>query len=230
MSLVLPWLDNDSLEFPDLSTALRSPNGLLAAGGDLRPERLLAAYQRGIFPWFSDDQPILWWSPDPRMVLFPAELHVSRSLAKRIRQQRFTLTTDQAFAGVLAGCAGPRRDSNGTWLDASMQRAYQELHRLGHAHSVEILDGDLLVGGLYGVALDGIFFGESMFSLVPDASKLALVWLAQHLPACGYRLIDCQVPTAHLASMGARQIPRDEFIRWLPDATDISRVARWPIQ
>ncbi|HTQ99474.1 MAG TPA: leucyl/phenylalanyl-tRNA--protein transferase [Candidatus Acidoferrum sp.] len=230
MSLVLPWLEPDTLEFPDTATALTTPNGLLAAGGDLHPQRLLAAYRHGIFPWFSDNQPILWWSPDPRMVLFPDELHISRSLAKVLKHATFTVTTDQAYAQVLTGCAGPRPGSDGTWLDSSMQQAYQTLQTLGHAHSIEVWSDGQLVGGLYGVALDGIFFGESMFSRAANASKIALVWLTSRLAALDYRIIDCQVPTPHLASMGARLIPRCEFNHYLPATADISRPARWPIQ
>ena len=212
MRVSLPWLDPVSLEFPDPSTALTTPNGLLAAGGDLSPARLLCAYHLGIFPWFSDGQPILWWSPDPRMVLLPAELHISRSLAKTLRSGRFTFSSDQAFADVLLGCAGNRRDSDGTWLDIDMQQAYSELHRLGHAHSVEI------------------FFGESMFSRESDASKAALATLVKALIPAGYRLIDCQVTNPHLATLGARQIARQEFMQYLPSTADISRPAHWPLQ
>src|SRR5688572_23974986 len=164
MSISLPWLDDEDLDFPDPASALLAPNGLLAAGGDLRPERILRAYHKGIFPWFSEDQPPLWWSPDPRMVLFPDDLHISRSMAKFLRNHPFTITTDQRFREVMAGCAGPRKGSDGTWLSEEMQAAYLELHKLGHAHSVEIWQEDSLVGGLYGIALEGIFYGESMFS------------------------------------------------------------------
>lgn len=230
MRVPLPWLDPASIDFPDPSTALTNPNGLLAAGGDLTPARLLQAYRQGIFPWFSDDQPILWWSPDPRMVLFPRELHISHSLAKTLRSGRFTFSSDMVFAEVLAGCAGPRRDSDGTWLDANMREAYTELHRLGHAHSIETWQDGELVGGLYGVALEGIFFGESMFSHVADASKSALATMVQALIPAGFRLIDCQVANPHLATLGARQIPRREFMQYLPEATAISRPALWPLQ
>ncbi len=230
MRIALPWLDDDTLDFPDTATALTDPNGLLAAGGDLRPPRLLAAYQHGIFPWYSANQPLLWWSPDPRMVLFPAEIKISRSLSKILRQNHFAVTTDTAFAAVLAGCAGPRRGVDGTWLDSGMQQAYLQLHRAGHAHSVEIWRNGQLAGGLYGIALDGIFFGESMFSHQNNASKVALVWLAHTLVEYGVRLIDCQLQSPHLASMGARTIPRNEFNGFLPATADISRPARWPIQ
>lgn len=230
MRIALPWLDPETLDFPDPATALTNPNGLLAAGGDLRPARLLEAYRRGIFPWYSDDQPILWWSPDPRMVLLPDELHISRSLAKTLRSGRFRVTSDQAFERVVQGCAGPRRHSDGTWLDSAMQQAYLQLHRLGHAHSVEVWQADLLAGGLYGVALDGIFFGESMFSRVTDASKVSLVTLAVALKQAGYHVIDCQVASAHLASLGARLIARKAFAAFLPASADISRPAHWPLQ
>jgi leucyl/phenylalanyl-tRNA--protein transferase len=230
MSIQLPWLDDDSLDFPDTATALTDPNGLLAAGGDLQPERMLAAYCHGIFPWYSDNQPILWWSPDPRMVLFPAEINISRSLAKLLRNNPFTVTTDRVFAAVLTACAGPRGGAVGTWLDPSMQQAYQRLHAAGHAHSVEIWQDGSLAGGLYGIALDGIFYGESMFSHASNASKVALVWLCRTLSDYGYQLIDCQLASPHLESMGARVIPRREFNHYLPASFDISRPARWPIQ
>ncbi len=230
MRIALPWLDPASLDFPDPATALTNPNGLLAAGGDLRPARLLEAYRRGIFPWYSDGQPILWWSPNPRMVLMPADIHISRSLAKTLRSGRLRVTTDLAFKQVLQGCAAPRRHVDGTWLDAAMQRAYLHLHQLGHAHSLEVWQGENLAGGLYGIALDGIFFGESMFSRVTDASKVALVTLADTLHAGGYRVIDCQVASPHLASLGARLMTRDAFAALLPTTTDISRPAHWPVQ
>lgn len=230
MRIALPWLDPETHDFPDPATALSNPNGLLAAGGDLRPTRLLEAYRRGIFPWYSQDQPILWWSPDPRMVLFPHELHISRSLRKTLRSGRFQVTSDCAFERVLRGCAGPRRYSDGTWLDSAMQQAYLQLHKLGHAHSVEVWQDETLAGGLYGVALDGIFFGESMFSRATDASKVALVSLVGALQADGYRVIDCQVASPHLASLGAREVTRNEFAAFLPNGVDISRPAHWPVQ
>ena len=230
MSIQLPWLADATLDFPDTATALTEPNGLLAAGGDLRPARLLAAYRHGIFPWYSDNQPILWWSPDPRMVLFPEEINISRSLAKLLRNNPFTVTSDRAFAAVLSGCAGPRRGASGTWLDPGMQAAYLRLHAAGHAHSVEVWQDGNLAGGLYGIALDRIFYGESMFSHVSNASKVALVWLARTMVDYGYQLIDCQLQSPHLASMGARLIPRSEFSLFLPQNSDISRPARWPIQ
>jgi leucyl/phenylalanyl-tRNA--protein transferase len=191
---------------------MEHPNGLLAAGGDLSPERLLAAYRRGIFPWYEEPQPVLWWTPNPRSVLIPAELHVSRSLRKVLRRGSFALGVDTAFSRVMAECAGPRPGSHGTWIGREMLRAYIELHRRGHAHSVEVFDpSGELVGGLYGVALGGVFFGESMFSRRRDASKVALVALVDIISRGGFGLIDCQVGNPHLASLGARDIDRLDF-------------------
>jgi leucyl/phenylalanyl-tRNA--protein transferase len=213
---MIPWLDGDT-PFPPLPSALKHPNGLLAAGGDLSPERLLDAYRRGIFPWFSAGDPILWWSPDPRMVLFPGELKISRSLAKTLRNRRYEARFDYGFSAVVARCAAPREGEPGTWISDVMLAAYGNLHRLGHAHSVETwIDGEL-AGGLYGVALGGVFFGESMFSRVRDASKIALVALVAHLKSRGYGLIDCQMRTRHLESLGAREIPRRRFARLLEE-------------
>ena len=199
--------------FPPVSSALTEPDGLLCAGGDLRPERILAAYRRGIFPWYAEGQPILWWSPDPRMVLFPHELKVSRSLRKSLRNRGFRITFDTCFDRVVACCAASGgRDFEGTWISPEMRQAYTELHALGHAHSVEAWQGDDLVGGLYGLQLGRIFFGESMFSTAADASKVALYWLVQRLLEDGVELIDCQVASEHLFSLGARLIPRTEFL------------------
>ncbi|TLS17775.1 MAG: leucyl/phenylalanyl-tRNA--protein transferase, partial [Betaproteobacteria bacterium] len=200
-------------EFPPLATALSEPNGLLAVGGDLAPERLLAAYRRGIFPWYSPGEPILWWSPDPRMVLFPAEFKVSRSLGRTLRRGGYEVRLDTAFARVIAACAQtPRRGQHGTWIVPEMQAAYRRLHELGLAHSVETwVDGEL-VGGLYGIALGRMFYGESMFSWRSDASKIAVAHLARYLERLGFGMVDCQMHTAHLASLGAREIPRDDFI------------------
>jgi leucyl/phenylalanyl-tRNA--protein transferase len=211
---LIPWLDSGD-PFPEVERALAEPNGLLAAGADLSLPRLLEAYRNGIFPWFSHDQPILWWSPDPRMVLFPAELKVSRSLARTLRNARFEVRADTAFDAVIEGCRQPRRGESGTWITEVMAEAYATLHRAGFAHSVETwLDGKL-VGGLYGVALGRAFFGESMFARVSDASKVALVALTRQLRHWGFGMIDCQMNTAHLASFGAREIPRAEFTRGL---------------
>ncbi len=204
--------------FPDPNTAETEPNGLLAVGGDLSPRRLLNAYCQGLFPWYSEDQPILWWSPDPRMVLYPTELHVSRRLRKTLRRGRLEVSVDRAFEAVIQACAGPRRGATGTWLLSEMIDAYRRLHALGHAHSVETwLEGEL-VGGLYGVAQGAAFFGESMFSTVPDASKVALVSLVEHCLRTGIELIDCQVYSEHLESLGAREIPRSEFLEQIGTA------------
>lgn len=214
----LVWLDpaDPFAPFPPPERALSQPDGLLAAGGDLSVPRLLRAYQNGIFPWFEEGQPILWWSPDPRLVLFPTEIRVRRSLRKVLRNRPWRITMDTAFGAVVAGCAAPRRGQNGTWITRSMAEAYQALHQAGYAHSVEVWSprGELL-GGLYGVAIGGVFFGESMFTRVPDASKVALVWLARQLERWGFGLIDCQMVTGHLLRMGARTLPRREFLRLL---------------
>ena len=209
---MLKWLAPGE-PFPPAGSALKDPNGLLCAGGDLSPERLLEAYRRGIFPWYSGDEPILWWSPDPRMVLYCAELKVSRSLAKSVRNKGYEVRIDTAFREVLSGCAGARRDGGGTWLGEDMRRAYVALHRAGYAHSVETWAKGELLGGLYGVALGRMFYGESMFSRATDASKVALVGLVEELRARGFPLIDCQVRTPLLASLGAREIPRRSFLR-----------------
>ncbi len=208
---MLTWLDPAD-PFPPVERALRRPNGLLAAGADLSPARLLDAYSRGIFPWFGDDDPLLWWSPDPRMVLRPPDLRVTRSLRKRIRSRVFRVTADTAFEAVMAGCAGPRADADGTWITGEMFEAYVALHRLGHAHSIESWAGDELVGGLYGVALGRMFFGESMFARQSDASKVAFAYLVRQLERWGFTMIDCQMATAHLASLGAREVPRAIFL------------------
>jgi leucyl/phenylalanyl-tRNA--protein transferase len=209
---VIPFLDLDD-PFPPVDLALRDPNGLLAAGADLSPARLIDAYARGIFPWFNDDDPVLWWSPDPRMVLAVNEVRVSRSLRRTIRSAKFRMSADTAFSAVVAGCADPRPDQNGTWITQEMASAYARLFAMGYAHSIEAWSGDLLVGGLYGVALGRMFFGESMFARRSDASKVALVLLARQLARWGFEFIDCQMSTAHLASLGAREISRASFVR-----------------
>ena len=209
---MLTWLERDDA-FPPVEKALRDPNGLLCAGADLSPVRLLEAYRRGIFPWYSGEEPILWWSPDPRMVLFCDELKVSRSLAKSLRNKGFEVRVDSAFPKVIKACSEPRKGEGGTWLGPEMQAAYATLHRLGHAHSFETWQGGKLVGGLYGVALGRMFYGESMFSRATDASKVALVALVGELRARGFPLIDCQQNTPLLGSLGAREIPRRQFLR-----------------
>jgi len=209
----ITWLSpHDAPEwFPPAEQALEEPAGLLAAGGDLSPERLVAAYRRGIFPWYSPGQPVLWWSPDPRAVLFPEEFRISRSLAKTLRNGGFSATTDGDFAAVIDGCAAPRAASPGTWITSEMRAAYLELHRRRFAHSVEIRRGGELVGGLYGVRLGSVFFGESMFSRARDASKAALARLVELCRQEGIVVIDCQLPSRHLESLGARSIPRAQF-------------------
>lgn len=209
MALYPMWIPDSAppRAFPDVCVALEEPNGLLALGGDLRPERLLYAYAHGIFPWYSDGQPILWWSPDPRMVLEPARLHLSRSLSRRLRRGGYRVTWNSCFRRVVQACAAPRARQSGTWILPEMLQAYTRLHRLGHAHSIECWKDGELAGGLYGVAIGRVFFGESMFSALPDASKVALV----HLCAAGYALIDCQLPSDHLARLGARTMSRCSF-------------------
>jgi leucyl/phenylalanyl-tRNA--protein transferase len=206
--------------FPDVELAEQEPDGLLAVGGDLSPARLINAYRQGIFPWYNPGQPILWWAPDPRTVLFPAHLKVSRSLRKTLRRQRMQTSLDQAFRDVVQACGEPRRDQAGTWILPEMMEAYTRLHHLGLAHSVEVWQGEALVGGLYGVAMGRVFFGESMFSRISDASKVALVHLVNRLSDWDYRLIDCQVYSEHLTTLGAEPISRRRFSRllahWLP--------------
>ena len=207
-------------DFPDVEQALREPDGLLAAGGDLSPQRVLSAYRRGIFPWYSEGQPILWWSPDPRAVLFPTDLKLSRSLRRTLRRCRFDITWDSAFEQVIDACAAPRAGAGGTWITPEMATAYTRLHRLGYAHSVEARVDGKLVGGLYGIALGRVFFGESMFSRMPDASKVAFAHLVRQLHHWGFELIDCQVYSDHLASLGARTVPRAEFTALLDECVE----------
>ena len=214
---MVPWIGPLD-PFPPVERATTRPNGLLCAGADLRLARLVDAYRSGIFPWYSGDEPILWWSPDPRMVLFCDELKVSRSLSKNIRNKGYVVKIDTAFLDVLEGCASPRRDAGGeagTWLGADMLAAYARLHRAGYAHSFECWLEGTLVGGLYGVAVGRMFYGESMFSRATDASKVTLVALVEELRQRGFPLIDCQVRTPLLAQLGAREIPRREFLRRL---------------
>ena len=224
----LASLSRQSLDFPPLEHALREPDGLLALGGDLSPERLISAYRHGCFPWFQDGQPILWWSPDPRMVLLPAELHVSRSLRKTLRQGRFAVSFDRDFPAVIRACAEPRTYADGTWITPAMQAAYLELHRRGLAHSVEVWQDDRLVGGLYGLSIGRLFFGESMFSLETDASKAALAVFSRQLCRWRFTLIDCQVPNDHLRRLGGFEMPRNTFLRWLSGALQTeTRRGRW---
>lgn len=212
---MIPWLD-PSTPFPPIETALTEPNGLLAAGADLSPSRLVDAYRHGIFPWYGEGQPILWWSPDPRMVLHLSEFRVSRSLEKRLRRREFDVRVDTAFDAVVDACASvPRGQGGGTWITAAMIDAYRRMHRRGYAHSVEAWRGDELAGGLYGLALGRMFFGESMFARQTDASKVALAGLVGWLRQRDIPLIDCQQETRHLASLGARPIPRARFAQHL---------------
>ena len=222
---MIPWLA-PSDPFPPLERALEEPNGLLAAGADLSVPRLIEAYRGGIFPWFSEGQPPLWWSPDPRMVLLPPELKLPRSLRKRLARRDYEVRADTAFEDVIRACAAPRPGQEGTWITAELAAAYVALHRAGHAHSVETWIGGELAGGLYGVALGRLFFGESMFTRVPDASKIALAHLVRQLERWRYGMIDCQMKTAHLARFGAREIPRGEFMRKLSILVNYPRTVR----
>jgi len=212
---MIPWL-TDIDDFPPVAQAMRHPNGLLAASASVSSVRLLQAYRGGIFPWFNPGEPVLWWSPDPRMILMPEELKISRSFAQVLRNHPYQVRTDTAFEQVMRVCAAPRSEQNGSWIDEQMIAAYCELHRQGNAHSVEVWQGDTLVGGLYGVSIGQMFYGESMFSRVANGSKIALAHLCQRLlrvqPGACPAMIDCQMHTPHLASLGAREIPRNEFI------------------
>jgi len=214
-SLRIYWLDpaTPDAAFPDPELALTQPNGLLAMGGDLSPQRLQRAYAAGIFPWYNPDEAILWWCPDPRTVFETGHLHVSQRLARTLARHDYALTLDEAFGDVLSGCAADRAGQPGTWLGADMQAAYMRLHTLGHAHSIEVWRHGCLVGGLYGVAIGRMFFGESMFSRVSDASKIALVWLARQLAAWDFPLLDGQVGSGHLYRMGAYDMPRSSFLQ-----------------
>lgn len=218
----------DETAFPAVESALRDPNGLLALGGDLRPQRLYQAYRRGIFPWFNPGDPILWWSPDPRTLLYPGRFHASRSLRKVLRRSEHRVSLDQDFGAVIRACAAPREPGGGTWLVPEMIAAYERLHDLGLAHSVEVwLEGEL-VGGLYGVAIGGAFFGESMFSRASNGSKIALAHLCAQLHDWNFELIDCQMRTEHLISLGAVEVPRADFIRQLERLCDLpGRPGRW---
>jgi len=224
---MIPWLTPES-HFPPLDTALLKPSGLLAAGGDLSPQRLIEAYRRGIFPWFNEGEPILWWSPDPRMVLFPGELKISRSLRKTLKKDNYEIRVDNAFSEVIQACAAPRGEQPGTWIHAEMISAYTALHEMGVAHSVEVWMRGELMGGLYGVSQGKVFFGESMFSRIPDTSKIAFVHLVKQLERWGFHMIDCQMKTTHLASLGGREISREEFGQKLKELVNYTeRVEKW---
>jgi leucyl/phenylalanyl-tRNA--protein transferase len=223
---LIPWLTGD-MPFPPVDTALRSPNGLLAAGGALSSHRLLDAYRHGIFPWFNPGDPILWWSPDPRMVLVPGEFKISRSFARVLRNAAYEVRVDTAFEQVMRACAAPRGGHHGTWIQEEMIAAYSTLHVMGFAHSVETWIGGSLAGGLYGVSIGRMFYGESMFSNVSNASKIALAYLARQLGRWRFEMIDCQMNTPHLASLGAREIPRREFIARLRELINCEPVKHW---
>ena len=216
------WLSADDPpdRFPPISAALREPDGLLAAGGGLQPERLLYAYRHGIFPWYEDGQPLLWWSPDPRCVFLPGDYHVARRLRRELRRSDAEIRVDTAFTDVIRACAGPRRSDQGTWITTDMIRAYQRLHELGWSHSIEVWQSGELCGGLYGLAIGRVFFGESMFSEAPNASKIALLYLARLLDSGKIDMIDCQVSSSHLLGLGARMIPRSEFAERLAVGCD----------
>lgn len=224
---MITWLHPGDA-FPSVTRALHDPNGLLAAGGELSAPRLLDAYRHGIFPWFNPGEPILWWSPDPRMVLFPAELKVSRSLRKTLKKQDYEVRVDSAFCAVMQACAAPRAGAGGTWISEEMVAAYSALHENGFAHSVETWRNGELIGGLYGVALGRMFYGESMFSRATDASKIAFVHLVKQLERWGFGMIDCQMKTAHLATLGAREIPRAAFVQGLSQLIELPhQPGRW---
>ena len=228
LTFIQSFDDIDS--FPPLEKAQTEPNGLLAIGGDLSEKRLLHAYRHGIFPWYSIGEPILWWSPNPRMVMFPSEFHASKSLKKAIRKQNFFFSVDNAFLDVIKACAEPRSDSTETWITREMIIAYNNLHRAGHAHSIEIWSEKKLVGGLYGIAIGAVFYGESMFSRMDNASKAAYRVLCKLLSAYGFDIIDCQVDSEHLESLGAREIPRNEFATIISESTDKNAQLIKPMQ
>ncbi len=223
---MIPWLTKNS-PFPSVDTALRTPNGLLAAGGELNPEQILAAYERGIFPWFNPDEAILWWSPDPRMVLFPERFKISHSFTKVLRNTHYQVRTDSAFERVMRACAAPRAGAHGTWISEEMITAYCALHGLGYAHSVEVWCDEELIGGLYGISIGRMFYGESMFSRQSNASKIALAHLAKQLQRWQFGMIDCQMNTPHLASLGAHEIPRSVFLQKLTELIHYAPPEPW---
>lgn len=224
---MIPWLQYTHDAFPPIEQALDEPNGLLAAGGELTQARLLQAYRSGIFPWYSPDEPILWWSPSPRCVIFPDCLHISRSMRKRMNRKDFTVHFDRDFPAVIDACASARAEAEGTWITNEMKQAYCDLHNAGVAHSVEVYIEDKLVGGLYGLAIGKLFFGESMFSYSRDASKIAFIKMVDQLQKWGYALIDCQVSSDHLFSLGAQEIERETFQQYLTKYIDQQPEHRW---
>ena len=215
-------------DFPDVHSALRDPDGLLAIGGDLGASRLLNAYQKGIFPWYSSGQPILWWSPDPRCVMIPGDIHISTSLRKTLRQNRFQVTFNQAFDQVIRMCASPRKGQPGTWISEDIIHAYKDLYELGHILSVECWQNGELAGGLYGVVIGKVYFGESMFSIIPNASKVAMAHLAAQLGLKQFQLIDCQIYSTHLDSLGAINLSRDQFVKMLENLCRYPSIYNWP--
>ncbi|MEH6444260.1 MAG: leucyl/phenylalanyl-tRNA--protein transferase [Oceanospirillaceae bacterium] len=222
---MIPWLSEHNHDFPTVSSALSEPNGLLAAGGDLSPKRLIAAYKKGIFPWYSDPDPILWWSPAPRCVLPIDQLHISKSLKKTLKKKHFSVSFDKAFSQVIQQCSLSRKDQEGTWITDDIQAAYLQLHHMGVAHSVEVWDQNELVGGLYGIALGNVFFGESMFSKQNNCSKIAFCFLVNQLRSWHFKVIDCQVHSPHLQSLGAIEIERKDFLSYLADQDKSSTLA-----
>lgn len=227
MTISLPFLSLNDHMFPDVESALSDPDGLLAAGGDLSPVRLVKAYSSGIFPWYSDPDPILWWSPDPRSILNPTEAHTAKSLLKFIRKSSLKVTWDHAFNEVIEACSEARAKETGTWITPEMKRAYSELHQQGFAHSVEVWDDTHLVGGLYGVNIGKAFFGESMFSRSPNTSKVAFHYLCRQLAKWQFPLLDCQVHSAHIASLGAKEVARSEFLTILKQAITLPAPKEW---
>lgn len=224
---MIPWLHNSNDPFPPIELALDEPNGLLAAGGGLSHQRLISAYRQGIFPWYSPGEPILWWSPDPRCVLAPDQLHISRSMRKRLKNKDYEVCFDRNFPAVIEACSSPRGDNAGTWITREMKQAYCQLHDQGLAHSVEVYIDDQLVGGLYGIAMGKLFFGESMFARVRDASKIAFIKMVEQLQNWDYALIDCQVSNEHLFSLGATEISRQSFKGYLEEYLDLPAEHIW---
>jgi leucyl/phenylalanyl-tRNA--protein transferase len=228
------WLDPDNTDFPPASSALSDPNGLLGAGGDLSSQRLISAYRQGVFPWYEDNQPILWWSPDPRCVIFPEQLHISKSLKKVLRKKKYEVVFDQDFSAVIDACSAARKFSDGTWITQDMKNAYITLSRQGIAHSVEVRREGRLIGGLYGLAMGRFFFGESMFSHETNASKIAFVHLVEQLRSWGYYLIDCQVYSEHLTTLGACEISRNEYLdcldQWVEEKLDHPWQFEWSFE